>query len=107
MSSKTAAEFDAAYFRQLFGSDDTSWAEFVSVSIHSFAEAKADLCSAAASGDMDSASKIRHAIGPSLTQWGAVTLESSLRALDADNLAEDWAPLEAEFDALIAALKAL
>ena len=107
MSSKTAAEFDAAYFRQLFGSDDTSWAEFVSVSIHSFAEAKADLGDAATAGDMESASKVRHAIGPSLTQWGAVTLESSLRALDADNLAEDWAPLEPEFDALIAALKAL
>ena len=107
MSSKTASEFNAAYFRQLFGSDDTSWAEFVSVSIQSFAGAKTDLSAAAASGDMDSASKIRHAIGPSLTQWGAVTLESSLRALDADNLAEDWAPLEPEFDALIAALQAL
>ena len=107
MSSKTAAEFDAVYFRQLFGSDETSWTEFVSVSIQSFAEAKTDLSAAATSGNMESASKIRHAIGPSLTQWGAVTLESSLRALDADNLAEDWAPLEAEFDALIAALNAL
>lgn len=107
MSSKTAAEFDAAYFRQLFGSDETSWAEFVSVSIHSFVAAKADLCAAAASGDMESASKVRHAIGPSLTQWGAVSLESSLRALGADNLREGWVPLEPEFDALIAALKAL
>ena len=107
MSSRTAAEFDAAYFRQLFGSDDTSWAEFVSVSIQSFAAAKTDLGAAATSGNMESASKVRHAIGPSLTQWGAVTLESSLRALRADNLAEQWAPLESEFDALIAALKAL
>ena len=107
MSSKTAAEFDAAYFRQLFGSDETSWAEFVSVSIQSFAEAKTDLRAAATSGNMESASKIRHAIGPSLTQWGAVTLESSLRALDADNLAAQWPPLESEFDALIAALQAL
>ena len=77
------------------------------MSIHSFAAAKTDLSAAATTGNMESASKIRHAIGPSLTQWGAVTLESSLRALDADNLAEDWAPLEAEFDALIAALNAL
>ena len=107
MSSKTAAEFDDAYFRGLFGSDETSWTEFVSVSIHSFAEAKTNLGAAAHAGDMESVSKVRHAIGPSLTQWGAVTLESSLRRLDANNLMELWAPLESEFDALLAALNAL
>ena len=58
-------------------------------------------------GDMETVSKVRHAIGPSLTQWGAVTLEGTLRRLDTSNMGDLWPSIEPEFDALFTAFKAL
>jgi len=107
MPTRTGTEFDAAYYRQLFDPDETSWSQFVEVSVNTFQQAKADLEQAAGQGDMDTVSRVRHAIGPSLTQWGAISLETELQRLDASNLTNSWAPLAPEFDALLAALNAL
>ena len=103
MPATTATEFDATFFRGLFGTDEASWTEFIRVSITSFKEAREQMAEAIATGDMETISKVRHAIGPSLTQWGAVTLERTLRQLDTSNMGESWPSIEPEFDALLAA----
>ena len=73
MPATTATEFDATFFRGLFETDEASWAEFINVSLTSFKEAREQMAEAISTGDMETISKVRHAIGPSLTQWGAVT----------------------------------
>ena len=107
MPATTATEFDATFYRGLFGADEASWAEFISVSITSFKEAREQMAQAISTGDMETVSKVRHAIGPSLTQWGAVTLEGTLRQLDPSNLGESWPSIEPEFEALLAAFDTL
>lgn len=107
MPATTATEFDAAFFRGLFGTDEANWTEFIGVSVKSFKEAREQMARAISAGDMDTVSKVRHAIGPSLTQWGAVTLEGTLRQLDASNMGDLWPSTEPEFDALFAAFEAL
>jgi len=107
MPATTETEFDATFFRGLFGTDEASWTEFIGVSVNSFQEAREQMARAISEGDMETVSKSRHAIGPSLTQWGAVTLEETLRRLDASNMGELWPSVEPEFDALFAAFEAL
>ena len=107
MPATTATEFDAMFFRGLFGTDEASWTEFIGVSVNSFNEAREQMARAISAGDMDTVSKVRHAIGPSLTQWGAVTLEGTLRQLDATNMEDLWPSIDPEFDALMAAFESL
>jgi len=107
MPATTETEFDATFFRGLFGTDEASWTEFIGVSVNSFKAARGQMARAISEGDMETVSKSRHAIGPSLTQWGAVTLEGTLRRLDASNMGELWPSVEPEFDALFAAFEAL
>lgn len=107
MPATTATEFDATFFRGLFGTDEASWTEFIGVSVNSFKAAREQMARAISEGDMDTVSKVRHAIGPSLTQWGAVTLEGTLRRLDASNMGDLWPSIEPEFDALFTAFEAL
>ena len=107
MPATTATEFDATFFRGLFGTDEASWTEFIGVSVNSFTESREQMARAISEGDMDTVSKVRHAIGPSLIQWGAVTLERSLRQLDTSNMGESWPSIGPEFDALLAAFYTL
>ena len=107
MPATTATEFDAAFFRGLFGTDEASWTEFIGVSTASFKEAREQMAQAIAEGNMETVSKVRHAVGPSLTQWGAVTLEHSLRKLDAENMGRLWPSIDPEFNALFSALDTL
>ncbi len=106
MTTKTQTEFDPTYFRQLFGEDQATWAEFIVVSIKAFQNAKDELSKATQAGDMASMSRIRHSVGPSLTQWGAVSLEAALQDLS-PNAHASWPSIQTEFDALIQALEAL
>ena len=107
MPATTATEFDATFFRGLFGTDEASWTEFIGGSVNSFKAAREQMARAISEGDMETVSKVRHAIGPSLTQWGAVTLEGTLRRLDTSNMGDLWPSIEPEFDALFTAFKAL
>jgi len=107
MTTKTETEFDPTYFRQLFGEDQATWTEFLSVSLKAFENAKAELNHATQAGDITSISKVRHSIGPSLTQWGAVSLEAALRELKVSTAIESWPSIQAEFDALIQAFDTL
>lgn len=107
MSTRTATEFNPAFFQGLFGPDQPEWKAFIEVTVKTFQAAKVKLQAATKAGDMQTVSDTRHSIGPSLTQWGAVSLESELRRLDASNMASTWPQLEPEYDALLAALDAL
>ncbi len=103
--SKTEAEFDARYFQNLFGESTEEWMEFVKVSIHTFAEGRAKLNEAVLHQNMKAFSDARHAIGPSLQQWGALSLELSLRELTQDQFNAKWPTLELEFDGLMRQLE--
>ena len=107
MTTKTEPEFDPSYFRQLFGEDQATWAEFLSVSLKAFQNAKAELNQATQAGDIASIAKVRHSIGPSLTQWGATSLEAALRELTSSTAVESWPSIQAEFDALTQAFDTL
>ena len=107
MTTKTETEFNPTYFRQLFGEDQTTWAEFISVSLKAFQNAKAELNQATQAGDITSIAKVRHSIGPSLTQWGATSLETALRELTSSTALESWPSIQTEFDALIQAFDTL
>ena len=107
MNTKTETEFDPAYFRQLFGEDQATWSAFVAVSLKAFQNAKAELSHATQAGDIATISKVRHSIGPSLTQWGAISLEAALRELTCTKALDSWPSIEKEFDALIQAFDTL
>ena len=107
MTTKTETEFDPTYFRQLFGEDQATWEEFLSVSLKAFQNAKAELNRAIQAGDIASIAKVRHSIGPSLTQWGASSLEATLRELTPSTASHLWPSIEKEFDALIRAFDTL
>ena len=107
MSTRTHSEFNPAFFQGLFGSDIPEWEAFIEVTVKTFKEAQVKLREATNSGDMQTVSDTRHSIGPSLTQWGAVSLESELRSLEASNMAATWSELEPEFEALLAAFDSL
>ncbi len=107
MTTQTETEFNPTYFRQLFGEDQATWAAFLSVSLKAFQNAKAELKQATQAGDIGSISKIRHSIGPSLTQWGAISLEVTLRELTPSTASHSWPSIEKEFNALIQALETL
>lgn len=104
--SSTRAEFSPDFFRSLFGASKTEWEDFLDVSIRAVEEAKDKLTAAVAGSDQQGLSEARHGIGPSLTQWGAVSLESSLRQLHVDS-PSSWDALSAEFDVLLACLRGL
>lgn len=104
--SRTQAEFNPDFFRSLFGESREDWKGFLEVSIRAIEEARDKLAAAVAAQDLKAISETRHSIGPSLTQWGVVTLEGDLRQLDADHL-HRWPDLEAEFNLLLAALRRL
>ena len=104
--SKTQAEFSPDFFRSLFGAAPDEWKGFLEVSVRAVEEAQAKLDKAMEAGDAISLSETRHSIGPSLTQWGATSLESGLRGLTPAQVAI-WTSLSGEFDALIGCLKRL
>ncbi len=104
--STTRAEFSADFFRSLFGDSMEEWAGFLDVSIRAVEEAKAALAAAVEAGDAQGLSNARQGIGPSLTQWGATSLETSLRQLSVEDKAT-WHTLSAEFDVLIGCLRGL
>lgn len=104
--SKTQAEFSPDFFRSLFGAAPEEWKGFLDVSVRAVEEARAKLETAMAAGDAVALSETRHSIGPSLTQWGATSLETGLRELTADQKAL-WTPLSEEFDTLLNCLKRL
>ena len=104
--SKTQAEFSPDFFRSLFGAAPEEWKGFLDVSVRAVEEARAKLETAMAAGDAVALSETRHSIGPSLTQWGATSLEAGLRELTADQKAL-WTALAVEFDALLSCLKRL
>ena len=105
--SKIEAEFDARYFQNLFGESTQEWTEFVEVSIRTFSEGRVKLSQAVSNKDMDALSNARHAIGPSLQQWGALSLELSLRTLTPDRLDAEWPPIALEFNGLMSELEKL
>jgi hypothetical protein len=105
--SKTEAEFDAGYFKNLFGEATVEWHEFIAVSIRTFSEGRVKLNRAVSEKDMDAFSDSRHGIGPSLQQWGALSLERSLRELTLDQLDGNWPNIELEFEGLMAELEKL
>lgn len=105
--SKTETEFDPAYFKGLFGEASDDWKEFVAITIRTFESGQEKLTKAVSSGDMGTISDTRHALGPSLQQWGALSLEYALRTLDEDDLQAKWDILDLEFDDLMLCLKKL
>jgi hypothetical protein len=46
-------------------------------------------------------------MGPSLKQWGTVTLEARMMALNSDNLTAEWPGIDDELKDLISALEGL
>ena len=104
--SRTQAEFNPDFFRSLFGESREDWRGFLGVSIRAIEETRDKLAAAVAAQDLKAISETRHSIGPSLTQWGVVTLEGDLRQLDADQMRQ-WPDLEAEFNVLLTALRRL
>ncbi len=102
---KTAGEFNPDYFKAIFGDVPEDWSGFIAVTLRTYKEGFGKLKQAVSDGDMDVISEVRHALGPSLVQWGAVSLEKALLALDAGNLTSQWPPLEPEFAALLRALE--
>ena len=79
--------------------------EFVKVSIRTFAEGRVKLNEAVLHQNMKAFSDARHASGPSLQQWGALSLELSLRELTQDQFNAKWPTLELEFDGLMRQLE--
>lgn len=104
--SKTQAEFSPDFFRSLFGAAPEEWKGFLEVSVRAMEEARSKLNQAMEAEDATALSETRHSIGPSLTQWGATSLESGLRELTPDQKAI-WTSLSGEFDALLGCLKRL
>jgi hypothetical protein len=107
MSTATSTEFNPEYFKAIFGEDAAEWKEFVQVNLKTYRNGYQNLQSASEHRNMSEVKEIRHALGPTLQQWNAVTLEQGLLALDMDNIAANWPPLRAEFEALISALEGL
>ncbi len=102
---KISSEFNPAYYRSIFGDDPENWAGFIEVTLRTYREGFSKLKQAAAEHDMSIISEVRHALGPSLHQWGAVSLEQALLSLTVDDIDRDWPPLEPEFEALLAAIE--
>ena len=107
MSTATAIEFSPDYFKVIFTDDPAEWMEFIQVNLRTFKEGLDRIQEAAAAQDIDTVSEVRHALGPSMKQWGTVTLERQMMALTGDNLTEQWPLIEPEFKALISALEQL
>ena len=80
--SRTQAEFSPDFFRSLFRSGTGRGKGFLGVSIRAIEEGRSKLDQAVAAEDATAISETRHSIGPSLTQWGVVTLEGDLREID-------------------------
>ena len=100
-------EFSPDYFRSIFGDAPSEWATFIEVNLRSFNQGLERLRLAANHQDMAAVSEIRHSMGPSMQQWGAITLEAQMMALTANNLAVHWPTIESELQDLINALEAL
>lgn len=107
MSTRTATEFDPTLFQSILGEDPAEWSDFIDVNLRTFKEGRLKLRDAAEAGDMTVVSEVRHALGPALQQWGALSLERGLMALDPATLGVAWPGLEPEFDSLIAAFEGL
>jgi len=100
-------EFSPDYFKAIFGEDPAEWSTFIEVNLRTFHKGMERLRAAAHEGDMDVVSEVRHAMGPSMKQWGTVSLESRMMALSSDNLPSEWPTIESELQDLINALEAL
>ncbi len=107
MNSTTSAEFNPTYFKSIMGEFPEEWREFVAVNVRTFSEGFDKLKAASDAGDMEVVSDVRHALSPSLQQWGTVTLDTQLMALESADLLEHWKAIEPEFKTLLTALKAL
>lgn len=107
MPTATNTEFDPTLFASILGEDPAEWKAFIDINLRTFSEGRTKLAQAAAEGDMATVSEVRHALGPSLKQWGTVTLEQALMALEPDTLGTQWPLLEPEFDDLIQSLEEL
>lgn len=107
MIAATATEFNPDYFKAIFGEDASDWREFIQVNLNTYRNGYSRLKNATEHKNLDEIKEVRHALGPTLQQWSAVTLEQGLMALTEANMDTHWRPLEAEFEALIAALDAL
>ena len=107
MSTKTKLEFNSTYFKSIFGDDEDEWQTFVSINISTYRRGVADFRSAIQEKDMSTVKEVRHALGPTLQQWGATSLEQRLIGLEPETLDSEWPLLEPEFEDLIAALEAL
>lgn len=107
MSTKTKLEFNPAYFKSIFGDDQDEWQDFVSINISTYKKGVNDFRSAIEEKDMSTVKEVRHALGPTLQQWGAKTLEQRLIALEPETLESEWPSLEPEFEDLIGALESL
>ena len=105
--SSVQTEFSPDYFRAIFGDDRTEWLAFKEVNVRTFSQGLDRLRKATESGEMDVVSEVRHAMGPSLKQWGTVTLEARMIALNSDNLTAEWPGIDDELKDLISALEGL
>ena len=105
MPATTATEFDAAYFRGLFGSDEASWAEFISVSLTSPLRLGNDLAEAISTGDMETiSSAARHRpLADPVGRCHTGKIPSPVGHLEHGGIP----PLGPEFDALLAAFDTL
>ena len=107
MKATTSLEFSPQHFQSIFGDEAADWQEFIRINIETFEKGLHDLQAAVKVQDMDVIKEIRHALGPTLQQWSATTLEQNLMALTETTLFSGWPPLVPEFEALLTALKAL
>lgn len=107
MPTATKTEFDPTLFASILGEDPAEWKAFIVINLRTFQEGRTKLAQAAEKGDMATVSEVRHALGPSLKQWGTVTLEQALMALETETVGAQWPLLEPEFDDLIEALEGL
>lgn len=100
-------EFSPTYFRSIFGDDAMEWQSFIEVNVRTFSQGLERLRQATDALDMETVSEVRHAMGPSLKQWGTISLEAQLMGLDSGNLVEQWPGIEGALRDLISALEKL